>query len=87
MSLVNDNAKVQLTRRLLYLWHLILNLQLIKYINSWNCDPVTITDDFKAYNKITNQATKKKVESPSLSQLGIKKSPIYSIMEHISKAL
>ena len=59
MSPANDNVKVQLTRRL-YLWHLILNLQLIKHINSGNCDRVTITDDFKAYNKILIKQQRKR---------------------------
>ena len=51
---------------------------LMKNINSGKCDPATITSDFRAYNKITDPNTKKKIESPALTQRRIKEADIFN---------
>jgi GH24 family phage-related lysozyme (muramidase) len=88
VSLVNSNVKVKLTQEQFdALVSLAFNIEsavdantstLMKNINSGNCDPATITADFKAYNKITDPNTKKKIESPALTQRRIKEADIFN---------
>jgi len=88
VNLVNNNVKVKLTQEQFdALVSLAFNIEsaidartstLMKNINSGKCDPATITSDFRAYDKITDPNTKKKIESPGLTQRRIKEANIFN---------
>jgi lysozyme len=88
VNLVNSNVKVKLTQEQFdALVSLAFNIEsavdaststLMKHINSGNCDPASIASDFRAYNKITDPNTKKKIESPALTERRIKEANIFN---------